>query len=174
MNQTQPAHPVANPVPLGLFGFNSVLLASALLFGGAAQLYSATLCAKRQDSFGLLSFAGYGLYWWSLVVIQLSTHWQWAEPVSSSADIAFNLGWAMFSVLLLIASRYLTRLDQAVFVALTFVYLGLAASHYWPQARTVAGVSGIVCALLGGYSALAILLQELTGKASLPLGKNKA
>jgi succinate-acetate transporter protein len=83
---------LANPAPLGLLGFglttvllnlhnagffglNSMILAMGIAYGGLAQVIVGVMEFKKGNTFGMVAFTSYGLFWWSLValIILLST-----------------------------------------------------------------------------------------------------
>ena len=173
----------ANPVPLGLFGFalnsllfaganlglynfNSVLLASALLLGGLAQFIAGLLSGKQGDSFGLTSFVGYALYWWSLLVVILVPELNPAWQASNTALAAYNGVWAVFTVQLGWLARNLSRADSIIFACLALVYVMLAAFALTDTglALVVAGIAGVIAGITALIAAQSMLAKTLTVK----------
>ena len=77
---------LANPAPLGLLGFglttvllnlhnagffplDTMILAMGLAYGGLAQVIVGVMEFKKGNTFGMVAFTSYGLFWWSLVGI---------------------------------------------------------------------------------------------------------
>src|SRR6478735_1801601 len=93
---------LANPAPLGLFGFgmttillnlhnaglyemNSMILAMGLFYGGLAQVIAGILEYKKNNTFGMTAFISYGFFWLSLVALIFMPKWGWATATSSNA-----------------------------------------------------------------------------------------
>jgi hypothetical protein len=171
---------MVNPVPLGLFGFalnsvlfaganlglyafNGVLLASALLLGGLAQFIAGLFCGKQGDSFGLTSFVGFALYWWSLIVMicapELNQNWQ----PTSTALVFYNGVWMVFTVQLGWLARKLSRADCIIFACLAIVYLmlGLFALTAVSMTLKVAGLAGAIAGITALYTAQDLLAKTL-------------
>src|SRR5512142_1637178 len=55
----------------GLFGLNSMILAMGLAYGGLAQIIVGIMEFKKGNTFGMVAFTSYGLFWWSLVALIL-------------------------------------------------------------------------------------------------------
>src|SRR5882757_4432936 len=83
---------LANPAPLGLFGFgmttvllnihnagfyemNSMILAMGLFYGGMAQVIAGILEYKKNNTFGMTAFISYGFFWLTLVALILLPKW---------------------------------------------------------------------------------------------------
>src|SRR5712675_2205306 len=83
---------LANPAPLGLFGFgmttvllnihnagfyemNSMILAMGLFYGGMAQVIAGILEYKKNNTFGMTAFISYGFFWISLVGLIFMAKW---------------------------------------------------------------------------------------------------
>ncbi|MEX2437768.1 MAG: acetate uptake transporter, partial [Candidatus Babeliales bacterium] len=76
----------ANPGPLGLFAFgictvllslinagiiemDSMILTMGLFYGGVTQILVGMMEAKKGNTFGLVAFTSYGIFWVSFVAI---------------------------------------------------------------------------------------------------------
>src|ERR1700677_2803165 len=78
---------LANPAPLGLFGFATttwllsmvnagflpatsvpIVLAMAFAFGGTAQFVAGVLEYGKGNTFGFVAFCGYGSLWWTFAL----------------------------------------------------------------------------------------------------------
>jgi hypothetical protein len=164
---------VANPGPLGLFGFGvtTCLLSSinaglippasiaaviplAFAFGGTAQFVAGIMELRLGNTFGGVAFTSYSMFWWwfSLMLWTLGAGWLKA-PAPSGVATALLL-WGAFSFLL------------------TITFFLLAAKDY--------GL-GDVYGKLGGYFGLATgidamllaffeLLNAVAGYTVVPLG----
>ncbi|MFC3032881.1 acetate uptake transporter [Pseudoalteromonas fenneropenaei] len=179
---TLPQHAL-NPVPFGLFGFalnsilfagsnlglysfNSTLFAAALLLGGLAQGIAARYCAKQGDTFGLTSFGGYALYWWSLLLVinvpLLNPNWL----PDNNAIAAYNGVWAVFTMQLGWLARKLSISDQIIFACLAVIYLALTAHAVTAISGCLilAGIAGAVAGVTGLVAAQQLLAKSLQKK----------
>src|ERR1700687_5055708 len=83
---------LANPAPLGLFGFgmttvllnlhnaggfemNSMILAMGICYGGPAQVIAGIMESKKNNTFGMTAFISYGFFWLSLVALIVLPKW---------------------------------------------------------------------------------------------------
>ncbi len=103
IDQTVPK--IANPAPLGLagFGLTTVVLSSinagllpaeaavvvplAFAYGGIAQLIAGVLEFKTGNTFGMVAFTSYGLFWWWFAFLKwtVGAGWLKAPPASAVA-----------------------------------------------------------------------------------------
>lgn len=169
-----------NPVPFGLFGFalnsilfaganlgfytfNGVLFASALLLGGLAQFIAGLMCAKQGDSFGLTSFVGFALYWWSLLLVVCLPVFNIAWQPSNVALAFYNGVWAIFTLQLGWLARNLTRADRIIFTCLAIVYFMLVVFSLSAHkvSLIIAGLAGIVAGVTALYTAQNLLAKSL-------------
>jgi len=179
----------ANPAPLGLTGFglttillnlhnagfypnNSMILGMGIFVGGIAQIIAGVLESKKNNTFGMTAFTCYGSFWLSLVAI-------WALPKLNLADRAdetamgFYLAtWGLFTLGMFFGTLRLNRALQVVFGTLVILFGLLALGDFTQSAgiKTLAGYEGILCGLSAFYAAIAQVLNELYGRAVLPMG----
>ena len=180
---------LANPIPLGLLGYgmSTVLLslanagaypldgmvfATAIFFGGIAQVIVAVLLFRKGDSFGVIAFAGYGFLWLSFAFINIGVgnHW-WT--VTSNAVGAYLLVWALFTLGLAIASMVAPKLLTIILVLTVILLgsLGLGALTGSTALSKFGGYEGILTGVLAIYLAFAFLINEMFGNNDLPVGK---
>lgn len=180
---------LANPAPLGLFGFgmttvvlnlhnagfyemNAMILAMGLFYGGIAQVIAGILEFKKNNTFGMTAFISYGFFWISLVGLILMSKWGWISPTPGTAMVAYLIIWGIFTLLLFIGTLRLNRALQFVFGSLTILFFLLAvgdATKNESIAR-IAGIEGIICGGSAIYTGIANLLNEVYGYTILPLG----
>ena len=134
---------LANPAPLGLFGFATttwllsmvnagwlpattvpIVLAMAFAFGGTAQFAAGLMEMAKGNSFGFIAFCSYGAFWWSFALFVKF----FAGGVPASAVGWYLLVWGAFTFAMWLASFALNRAVFLVFLALwiTFFLLGLS------------------------------------------------
>jgi hypothetical protein len=183
---------VANPGPLGLFGFGltTVLLSSinaglippasivavvplAFAYGGLAQFVAGIMEFRLGNTFGGVAFTSYSMFWWwfSLLLWTLGAGWLKA-PAPQGMATALLL-WGVFTFLLWIVTFRLNKLLWSVFLLLTITFFLLAAKDYG---------FGDVYGKVGGYFGLATgidaillaffeLLNAVAGYTVIPLGE---
>ena len=179
----------ANPAPLGLYAFgmttillnlhnagfyemNSMIFAMGLFYGGIAQVIAGIVEAKKNNTFGFTAFTSYGLFWLSLVALLVMPKLGWVNATSNGGMIAYFAVWGMFTFLLFIGTLRLSRSLQVVFASLTLLFLLLIAGDATgnPAIKTFTGYEGILCGLSAVYAGIAGVLNEVYGKAILPVG----
>ena len=180
---------LANPAPLGLFGFgmttvllnlhnagfyemNSMILSMGLFYGGLAQVIAGILEYKKNNTFGMTAFISYGFFWISLVGLIFMGKWGWISPTPGTALVAYLVMWGIFTLLLFFGTLKINMALQLVFGSLTILFFLLAIGDATKiEAITkLAGFEGIICGGLAIYTGIANLLNEVYGKIVLPLG----
>jgi uncharacterized protein len=178
---------LANPAPLGLFGFATttwllsmvnagwlsatavpVVLSMAFAYGGTAQFAAGLMEMPRGNSFGFIAFCSFGAFWWSFAIFEKFL----ATGVPSAAVGWYLLVWGAFTFAMWLASFALNRAVFLVFLALwiTFFLLGLSPLLGIPALFTFGGYTGLITALLAFYAAAAEIINESHGRTLLPLG----
>jgi len=180
---------LANPAPLGLFGFgmttvllnihnagfyemNSMILAMGLFYGGLAQVIAGILEFKKNNTFGMTAFISYGFFWISLVALIFMAKWGWIAATPGTALIAYLIMWGIFTLLLFFGTLKINRALQLVFGTLTILFFLLAIGDATKNESIThfAGYEGILCGGLAIYTGIANLLNEVYGYIVLPLG----
>src|SRR5580700_4100219 len=114
-----PSFKGANPGPLGLagFGLTTVVLSCvnagiltpdavnavvplAFAFGGIAQLIAGILEFKTGNTFGMVAFTSYGLFWWWFAFLQWTIGAGWLKAPPPAAGGTVLLMWGLFTFLL--------------------------------------------------------------------------
>jgi uncharacterized protein len=184
---------LANPAPLGLFGFgmttillnlhnagfyemNAMILAMGLFYGGVAQVIAGILEYKKNNSFGMTAFISYGFFWITLVALILMGKWGWITATPSDALVAYLVLWGIFTALLFFGTLRINVALQLVFgtLAILFFLLAIGDATHLEFITRLAGYEGIVCGGLAIYTGAANLLNEMYGRVVLPLGPVKA
>jgi succinate-acetate transporter protein len=180
---------LANPAPLGLFGFgmttvllnlhnagfyemNAMILAMGLFYGGIAQVIAGILEYKKNNTFGMTAFISYGFFWISLVGLIFMAKWGWIAATPGSALVAYLLIWGIFTLLLFFGTLRINRALQFVFGSLTILFFLLAIGDATKNEAITrfAGYEGLVCGGSAIYTGIANLLNEVYGYTILPLG----
>jgi uncharacterized protein len=181
----------ANPAPLGLLGFGMttmllnlhnagvfplcpVIIGMGFFVGGLAQVIAGIMEFRKGNTFGLTAFTAYGFFWLSLVAI-------WLFPGAggsgnSPSAMGFYLAlWGLFTVGMFFGTLRMTVVHQVVFASLAVLFIMLAVADFasLPVVKKAAGMEGILCGLSALYGALALVLNEATGRTVLPMGGRK-
>ncbi len=183
---------LANPAPLGLFGFgmttillnlhnagfyemNSMILAMGLFYGGLAQVIAGILEYKKNNTFGMTAFISYGFFWISLVALIFMAKWGWITATPGNALIAYLTLWGVFTLLLFFGTLRINVALQLVFGSLTILFflLAIGDATKLESITHLAGFEGILCGGLAIYTGIANLLNEVYGYIVLPLGPVK-
>lgn len=183
---------LANPAPLGLlafglttvllnlhnagfYGFNSMILAMGLAYGGLAQIIAGAMEFKNGNTFGTVAFSSYGFFWWSLVALILlpNTGLGALNALNEqNAMAAYFFMWGLFTFVMFFGTLKANRAIQFVFMSLAILFFLLTAHELTGNATllTVTGYEGVICGLSAVYLGLAQVLNEAHGKAFLPIG----
>lgn len=187
---------LANPAPLGLLGFgvttvllnlhnagfyplNSMILAMGLAYGGLAQVIAGIMEYRRGNTFGVVAFSSYGLFWWSLVLLLVLPKFEiWdvsatspLQATSSTAMAAYFFIWGLFTFVMFFGTLKTNRALQFVFMSLAALFFLLTAKELIGSTNLgiIAGYEGIICGSSAVYLALAEILNEAHGKTILPV-----
>jgi succinate-acetate transporter protein len=188
---------MSDPTALGVFGLAMVtfvaasqkmgwttgvtyLIPWALFLGSLAQIWASTIDFRKNNYFGAIVLGAYGLFW-----VAVAMHWAmslgWFGPLAENADprqLAFAcIGYAIFSLFIMIASLEANKVFAAILVLINFLLPALAISLLkkgTPLGETshhVAAWSELLISLLGFYAAGAVFLNSYFGRTLLPLGR---
>jgi len=185
---TQRRDTTANPAPLGLmgfgmttvllnlhnagfFGFDSMILAMGICYGGVAQVIAGIMEWKKGNTFGTTAFTSYGFFWLSLVVLKLLPQSGLIEAPAVSAMVAYLIMWGIFTGVLFIGTLKLSRSLQVVFGSLTLLFFMLALGDITDNTviKHITGFEGIFCGLSAIYAGLAQVVNEVYGKTVAPV-----
>jgi hypothetical protein len=188
---------LANPAPLGLLGFGlttvllnlvnagfipigSMILAMGLAYGGLAQVIVGAMEFKRGNTFGMVAFSSYGLFWWSLVALIILPNTSLLGGIGAStgaAMAAYFFMWGLFTFAMFFGTLKANRALQFVFMSLAILFFLLTARELSSNAtilgnftvNNLAGYEGVICGMSAVYLGLAEVLNEANGKTVLPV-----
>jgi hypothetical protein len=191
----------ANPAPLGLLGFgvttvllnfvhnlqlgpvDGMILGMGIAYGGIAQIIAGVLEFRKGNTFGMVAFTSYGLFWESFVMLNLSKYiFGLGGLPSQEAYVAYFFMWGLFTFVMFFGTLHTNRALQVVFATLSILFFLLAiksgllayTSMTVKDLETftrVIGIEGIVTGFSAFYLALAEVLNEAHGKTVLPIGQ---
>ncbi len=187
----QEAPKAANPAPLGLagFGLTTVLLSCinaglvpkeatsavvplAFAYGGVAQIIAGVLEFKNNNTFGMVAFTSYGLFWWWYAFLLWTVGAGWIKPPAPVGVGLTLLLWGVFTLYMWVATFRSNLGVWSVFLLLWITFFLLAAHDL--GAGATAGTIGGWLGLLTGIDALYVSFAEVTngtfGRTLLPLG----
>jgi succinate-acetate transporter protein len=178
---------LANPAPLGLFGFAlttwllsmvnagllpatsiPLVLAMAFAFGGTAQFAAGLMEMTKGNTFGFVAFCSYGAFWWSFALFVKF----FAADVTGPAVGWYLCAWGAFTFAMWIGTFALNRALFLIFgvLTVTFFLLGLAPLLGIATLTTLGGYGGLITALLAFYLGAAEVINEVHNKTVLPIG----
>jgi succinate-acetate transporter protein len=191
--------PVADPAPLGLAAFalttfllsghnasfipDAIWIGAALFYGGLIQLLAGMWEFRNRNVFGATAFSTYGGFWLSLgVFVTFISMSKSFAGLLQGPDVDNSLAWfllafAIFNTYMLFwATRvsiavtlvFLTLEITELLLVIGFFRLGDGMSPYWLH---VGGWAGIVTALVAWYTSAAGVVNGMSPKAVLPVGR---
>jgi succinate-acetate transporter protein len=195
MENREMSDKLANPAPLGLLGFglttvllnlhnagyfplHSMILAMGLFYGGLAQVIAGSMEFKKGNTFGMVAFTSYGLFWWSLVSLILLPILFPSLTISGANDqsamAAYFFMWGVFTFVMFFGTLKSSRALQFVFMSLAILFFLLTVSRLTNNTDVlhVTGYEGIICGLSAVYLGLAEVINEAHGQI-LPIGQIK-
>jgi uncharacterized protein len=185
----------ANPGPLGLagFGLTTVVLSAinagllpheavaavvplAFAFGGVAQLIAGVLEFKVGNTFGMVAFTSYGLFWWWFAFLQWTIGAGWLKGPPATGVATVLLMWGVFTFLLWIVTFRLSKAVWSIFLLLWITFFLLAWGDFgYSLGSLTCGQVGGYFGLLTGIDALAVafieLLNATANRIVIPVGK---
>jgi len=182
----------ANPAPLGLLGFgmttvmlnlhnadliplSGVILALGIFYGGLAQVLVGLMEWRKGNTFGMVAFTSYGLFWLTLVGIWTLPTLGLGEPTDKVTMGYFLTMWGIYTLFFFLGTIKSNRATQFVFGSLTVLFFGLALGDFTliKEITVAAGYIGLICGASAIYTGLATVVNDANGRAMLPLGDRK-
>lgn len=154
---------------IGLIGLGPVV-AMGFVFGGLAQMIAGFMEQKMGNNFGFSAFVAYGSFWIGLGIIFILNYFKIYE--SSIMDVGyFLIAWTLYTAILFVASLWIHKAMVVTFTTLLLGFILLDLGHFVdPVWNKVAGYELIVCALSAWYMMAAIIINDVSGKTTLPFG----
>ena len=181
---------LANPAPLGSFGFAlttwllgmidagllpgasiPIVVAMAFAYGGTAQFAAGLMAMVKGNSFNFIANCSFGAFWWSFALFTVF----FSAGVPQIAIGWYLIVWGAFSTAMLIASFTINRATFLLFLALgiSLFLLGFARLQNAPVLTVWGGYGSLISAILAFYLATAEIINETHGRVVLPLGARK-
>jgi uncharacterized protein len=181
---------LANPAPLGSFGFAlttwllgmidagllpaasmPIIVAMAFAYGGTAQFAAGLMAMVKGNSFNFIANCSFGAFWWSFALLTKF----FSAGVPQIAVGWYLIVWGVFTFAMLIASLTINRATFLLFLALAIALflLGFARLQDVPVLTVWGGYASLIAAILAFYLAAAEIINETHGRNILPLGARK-
>ena len=179
----------ANPGPLGLAGFGlttcvlsainagllpheavPVVVPLAFAYGGVAQLIAGVLEFKTGNTFGMVAFTSYGLFWWWFALLQWTIGAGWLKPPPARAVATVLLMWGIFTFLLWIVTFRTSKAVWSIFLLLWITFLLLAAGDFGYGTGKLGGYFGLLTGIDALLVAFIEVLNAIADRTVIPLG----
>jgi uncharacterized protein len=180
---------IANPGPLGLFGFglttcvlsaiNSGLLPHeavpvvvplAFAYGGVAQLIAGVLEFRNGNTFGTVAFTSYALFWWWFALLQWTVGAGWLKAPPASGVATVLLFWGVLTFFLWIVSFRLSKAVFSVFLLLWITFFLLAGGDFGLGTGMAGGYFGLLTGVDAMIVAFIEVLNATANRVVIPLG----
>jgi len=181
--------PIAEPAPLGLIGLavaalalgvtdlklvsttsKSLLIPWVLFFGATAQLIAGSMEFKRSNIFGATVFSVYAMTMYSIALTLFITIFTGIQFDIQHYGYGL-LAILVFSMIATVASLMTNKAFFAILIAVDLAVLALLPHYFYAMTSIPAGIFLLITSILSFYTAAAILINTIAGKAILPLGK---
>ena len=178
---------LGNPAVVGLagFGLTTLLLqfhnlgwcglgpvvSMGFIFGGLAQLIAGFMEQKTGNNFGFAAFTTYGAFWIGLGIIWILNHLN--IYTSTTTDVGFYLiGFTLLTFIFCVGSLFIHKAMTITFSTLFVGFILLDLVHFgFPELETLAAIILIICAFSAWYMLAAIVLNDVSGRELLKMGK---
>ena len=180
---------IANPGPLGLLGFGlttcvlssinagllppeagAVVVPLAFAYGGIAQIIAGVLEFKVGNTFGMVAFTSYGLFWWWFALLKWTVGAGWLKAPPASAVAVTLLMWGVLTFLLWIVTFRLNKAVFSIFLLLWITFFLLAAGDFGYATGKLGGYFGLITGIDAMLVAFLEVLNAVAGKVVVPLG----
>jgi hypothetical protein len=157
----------------GFFPMGSMILAMGIFSGGMAQVVAGVLEYKKGNTFGVMAFSSYGLFWLSLVAVIVTPNIiPGVSAPDSTAMASYLFMWGLFTFLMFISTLKRPTAFQFVFITLSILLWLLALGDFTGDAviTRIAGYEGILCGFSAFHLAMALVINDTYGGTVLPIG----
>jgi len=180
---------VANPGPLGLAGFGlttcvlsainagllpheavPVVVPLAFAYGGVAQLIAGVLEFRTGNTFGMVAFTSYGLFWWWFALMQWTIGAGWLKPPPASGVATVLLMWGVLTLLLWIVTFRASKAVWSIFLLLWITFFLLAAGDFGYGTGKLGGYIGLLTGIDALLVAFIEVLNATANRTVIPLG----
>jgi succinate-acetate transporter protein len=184
-----PLGKIANPGPLGLLGFGlttvvlsainagliapeagAVVVPLAFAYGGIAQIIAGLLEFKVGNTFGMVAFTSYGLFWWWFALLKWTVGAGWLKAPPATAVALVLLMWGVLTFLLWVVTFRLNKGVFSIFLLLWITFFLLAAGDAGYGTGKIGGYFGLLTGIDAMLVAFVEVLNAVAGRPVVPLG----
>lgn len=188
-SQTTSLPKLASPGPLGLAGFGlttcvlsainaglipheavAAVVPLAFAFGGVAQIIAGILEFRLGNTFGMVAFTSYGLFWWWFALLNWTIGAGWLKAPPASAGGTVLLMWGIFTLLMWIVSFYKPKAVWSIFLLLWITFFLLAAGDFGGGTTKLGGYFGLITGIDALLVAFIEVLNATANRSVIPLG----
>ena len=185
-----PIQKIANPGPLGLFGFGlttcvlsainagllpheavPVVVPLAFAYGGIAQLIAGVCEFRNGNTFGTVAFTSYGLFWWWFALLQWTVGAGWLKAPPASGVATVLLLWGILTFFLWIVTFRLSKAVFSIFLLLWVTFFLLAAGDFGMGTGKLGGYLGLLTGIDAMLVAFVEVLNATANRVVIPLGE---
>ena len=144
----------------------------AFAFGGLAQLIAGILEFRTGNTFGMVAFSSYGMFWWWFAFLQWTIGAGWLKAPPPVAGGMVLLMWGVFTFLLWIVSFRLNKAVWSIFLLLWITFFLLASGDFLgsPTCGMLGGYVGLLTGLDAMFVAFVEILNATANRVVIPLG----
>jgi len=192
--ETRTAASVGEAAPLGLFGFASATFTLSavnagwfpaataifaiplvLVFGGIVQFIAGMWSYRKGDTFSATAFGSFGAFNTTYAVYVLLNHAGLIVGPGAGMGVigVFIACFSLISFILMLGALRINMALVGVLLFLTLTYGLLGAGEIAgasPNLLSYGGWAGIISSVLAFYTAAAMVLNSVNGRAMVPLG----
>lgn len=177
-----PANPVADPTPLAISGFSSIVLMVGLyyahiidnlsflmplgFFAAAALLIGSFVQFRNNITLTATTFGIYGLFWMCIAIFLMNDK----ETDKTEVISYLRIPMAIFTAYVWVAALHVSKVAVIIFTMLELNYLFCIIGYFANSEffNILGGIAGIICATAGYYLAASSLLKPYV---TMPLGE---
>jgi succinate-acetate transporter protein len=179
----------ANPGPLGLAGFGlttcvlsainagllpheavPVVVPLAFAYGGVAQIIAGVLEFKNGNTFGMVAFTSYGLFWWWFALLNWTVGAGWLHSPPASGVAVVLLMWGVLTLLLWVVTFRTSKAVWSIFLLLWITFFLLAAGDFGYGTGKLGGYMGLLTGIDALLVAFIEVLNATAGRTVVSLG----
>lgn len=165
-----------NLVNAKLIPFDAMIISMGIFYGGLAQIIAGSMEWKKGNTFGMVAFTSYGVFWLSFVAIMLLPAMGLTTAASDMSMVGFLALWAIFTLIMFVGTLRICKALAFVFGSAEILFWLLAAHNYTGSADlgTIAGYWGLVVGFAALYTGLAQVINEIYHKDLMPIWPYKS
>ena len=146
-----------------------------IFYGGIAQIIAGIMEFRKGNTFGMVAFLSYGLFWETFAGIFLIPGMGgFLDSTANSALGYYLFFWGLFTLMMFFGTLRTNGATISVFGTLWILFFLLAIGK-WENVSATSGLAiatgyeGVLCGLLAFYTAAGEILNERFGRTVLPL-----